>query len=204
MTGSIRMSRSGARQFLVLLAVYLAVAVPFRSLEFIDGLTDIRPVTMLMPVFGVFFGPAGAWAFAVGNTISDVIAGSFGWASVGGFVANFAAVYVYYLFWNRIVKVRISISDWRELGLFVSSVVAATAVTVAILLPAVAFTGVPVNLVYFGEIVAINNCVFALVPGIAIVIIMESEYGLRPYREHRGIHRGPAKSVRWRRGEPNA
>ena len=189
MSGRSLRSRSAAQVFLVLLVIYLAIAVPFRSLAFIEGLTDIRPVNMLMPVYGVFFGPAGAWAFAVGNTISDAVAGNFGWASIGGFLANFAAVYVYYIVWNRLVKTRITLSDWRGLGQFLASAIAATAVTVAILAPIVAILEPTVNLAYFSQIVTINNFVFALVPGIAIIIIMESEYGMAPYRE---LRNGPS------------
>ncbi len=185
MRGRAARLRPNAQLFLVLVAIYLAIAVPFRSLAFMQGLTDVRPVAMLMPVYGVFFGPVGAWAFAVGNTVGDVVAGNFGWASIGGFLANFAAVYVYFIVWNRLVKTRITLSDWRGLGQFFASVVAATAVTVAILVPVVAIFEPTVDLAYFGQIVMINNCVFALVPGIAIIIIMESEYGMTPYREQR-------------------
>ncbi len=191
MSGRSLQSRSTAQVFLVLLVIYLAIAVPFRSLAFIEGLTDIRPVNMLMPVYGIFFGPAGAWAFAVGNTIGDVVAGNLGWASIGGFLANFAAVYVYYIVWNRLVKTRITLADWRALGQFLASVIAATVVTVAILVPVVAILEPTVNLAYFSQIVTINNFVFALVPGIAIIIITESEYGMTPYRE---LRHGPSQS----------
>ena len=95
-------TRKGRRTLLVLVLIYVAVALPFRSLEFLPGLTDIRPVCMLMPVYGLFYGPVGAWAFGLGNLIGDVAAHDLTWASVGGLLANFAAVYVYHVLWNRL------------------------------------------------------------------------------------------------------
>ena len=178
-------SRRGRRLFLVLLAIYLAVGLPFRSMEFIAGLTDIRPVCMLMPFYGLFFGPAGAWAFAVGNVIGDVAAHDLTWASVGGFVANFAAVYVYYLMWNRLSRSRVTIADWHGLGVYLLSVLAATVITVGILTPAVWLAVPGVNLAYFTQIVLINNCLFAVVPGMALIIIAETEYRMVPYGEAR-------------------
>lgn len=175
-------TRRGRRTVLVLLVIYVAVALPFRSLEFIAGLTDIRPVCMLMPVFGLFFGPAGAWAFGLGNVVGDVAAHDLTWASIGGFLANFAAVYVYHVLWNRLLKSQVAIRDWRGLGVYLLAVVAATTVTVAILTPAVwlAFPGI--DLAYFTQIVLINNGLFAVVPGMAIIIIMQTEYHLVPFR----------------------
>ncbi len=41
---------------LILTAVYLGVAVPFKVMSVIPGFADIRPVLMLNPVFGIFFG----------------------------------------------------------------------------------------------------------------------------------------------------
>ena len=42
----------------VLLMIYLIVSIPFKVMEIIPGFTDIRPVAMLQPVYGIFFGIA--------------------------------------------------------------------------------------------------------------------------------------------------
>ena len=52
---------------LILTAVYLVVAVPFKVMSVIPGFADIRPVLMLNPVYGIFFGIPGCIAFAIGN-----------------------------------------------------------------------------------------------------------------------------------------
>ena len=48
-----------ATLFIILLAVYLVISLPFKSLAIIPGFTDVRPVCMLMPVYGIFFGLPG-------------------------------------------------------------------------------------------------------------------------------------------------
>ena len=76
--------------FAALIAVYLIVAIPFKVMEVIPGFTDIRPVSMLMPVYGIFFGIPGCIAYAIGNLITDIISDSLRWSCIAGFVANFA------------------------------------------------------------------------------------------------------------------
>jgi len=55
----------------ILLLVYLIIALPFKQLAVIPGFSDVRPVYMLQPVFGIFFGIPGCLACAVGNLIGD-------------------------------------------------------------------------------------------------------------------------------------
>lgn len=44
---------------LALVVIHLIVAIPFRVMSVIPGFTDIRPVLLLQPVYGVFFGIPG-------------------------------------------------------------------------------------------------------------------------------------------------
>ncbi len=83
---------------LVLTAVYLIVSVPFKVMEIIPGFTDIRPVTMLQPVYGVFFGIPGCIAFAFGNLLTDMIGDSLRLSSIAGFAANFSGPFVFIFF----------------------------------------------------------------------------------------------------------
>ena len=64
---------------LILTAVYLVVAVPFKVMSVIPGFADIRPVLMLNPVYGIFFGIPGCIAFAIGNLIGDLLSDSLRW-----------------------------------------------------------------------------------------------------------------------------
>ena len=86
--------------FAALIVVYLIVAVPFKVMEIIPGFTDIRPVSLLMPVYGIFFGIPGCIAYAIGNLITDIVSDSLRWSCIAGFAANFIGPFCYYLFWT--------------------------------------------------------------------------------------------------------
>ena len=70
-------------------AVYAAVMFPFKVATIVPGFTEIRPGVVVPIVFGLFFGPAGAWGSAMGNVIGDLFGGMFSIASTFGFVGNF-------------------------------------------------------------------------------------------------------------------
>src|SRR3712207_8472997 len=52
-------------------AIYAAVLIPFKGFTIIPGFTEVRPANVFPFVFGLLFGPAGAWGAAVGNLIGD-------------------------------------------------------------------------------------------------------------------------------------
>ncbi len=68
-------------------ALYVAVLVPFKGFQLIPGLSELRPGAVAPIVFGILFGPAGAWGSAIGNLIGDFF-GTFGPFSLFGFIGN--------------------------------------------------------------------------------------------------------------------
>jgi energy-coupling factor transport system substrate-specific component len=52
-------------------------------------------------VFGILFGPAGAWGTALGNGVGDFLTGSLGTGSVFGFLANFLVAFLGAALWAR-------------------------------------------------------------------------------------------------------
>ena len=88
----------------ILVFVYLVIAIPFKVMSVIPGFTDIRPVMLLKPVFGIFFGIPGCIAFAIGNLIGDIMSDSLRWSSIAGFAANFLGPFVFFVFWRWISK----------------------------------------------------------------------------------------------------
>ena len=121
----------------VLIIVYLIIAIPFKVMSVIPGFTDIRPVMLLKPVYGVFFGIPGCIAFAVGNLIGDIMSDSLRWSSIAGFAANFLGPFVFYLFWNRISKspfsLRTGVSILKHIALIaVSALMEAIIITPAV------------------------------------------------------------------------
>src|SRR5512136_1103949 len=84
-------------------AVYAAVLIPFKGgIPIIPGITEVRPANVFPAVFGLLFGPAGAWGSAMGNTLGDLLGGTLGWGTVGGFFGNFLLGFVPYKLWGAI------------------------------------------------------------------------------------------------------
>lgn len=81
--------------------IYMLFLLPTKSIPIIPGVTEIRPASLLPVLFGLLFGPAGAWGSAIGNLGGDF----FGTLSIGsafGFVGNFMYAYIPYKLWNRL------------------------------------------------------------------------------------------------------
>ncbi|MCX5909459.1 MAG: QueT transporter family protein [Deltaproteobacteria bacterium] len=82
-------------------AIFAAVLIPFKGgIPLIPGITEVRPANVFPVVFGLLFGPAGAWGAAIGNTIGDLMGGTLGWGSLAGFVGNFYLGFVPYKMWG--------------------------------------------------------------------------------------------------------
>jgi energy-coupling factor transport system substrate-specific component len=80
--------------------LFAAILIPFKGIPLIPGLTELRPANVIPLVFGLLFGPAGAWGAAFGNLIGDF----FGTLSIGsffGFWGNFLAAYLPYKIWQN-------------------------------------------------------------------------------------------------------
>jgi energy-coupling factor transport system substrate-specific component len=78
--------------------IFIGMAVPFKVMVLIPGLTEVRPVNAIPVVAGLLFGPAGAWGCAIGNLVADLF-GTFSIASLFGFIGNFTAAYLPYKIW---------------------------------------------------------------------------------------------------------
>ncbi|MCL2880641.1 MAG: QueT transporter family protein, partial [Treponema sp.] len=83
-------------------AIYAAILIPFKAIPLVPGFTEVRPGNMIPVAFGLFFGPAGAWGAAIGNTLGDVFGSTFGVGSLFGFVGNFLFAYVPYKLWANL------------------------------------------------------------------------------------------------------
>jgi len=79
-------------------AFYAALVIPLKIVTIVPGITEFRPGAVVPVVFGLLFGPAGAWGAAFGNLINDFF-GTFGIGSVGGFVGNFFYGFLGYKVW---------------------------------------------------------------------------------------------------------
>ena len=80
-------------------SLFAAILIPFKGIPLIPGLTELRPANVIPLVFGLLFGPAGAWGAAFGNLIGDFF-GTLGIGSLFGFWGNFLAAYLPYKMWQ--------------------------------------------------------------------------------------------------------
>lgn len=79
---------------------FAAILIPFKGVPLIPGFTELRPANAVPLVFGLLFGPAGAWGAAFGNFIGDFF-GTLGLGSFFGFWGNFLAAYLPYKMWGE-------------------------------------------------------------------------------------------------------
>jgi energy-coupling factor transport system substrate-specific component len=79
--------------------LFAAILIPFKGIPLIPGVTELRPANVIPLVFGLLFGPAGAWGAAFGNLIGDFF-GTLGPGSIFGFWGNFLAAYLPYQMWR--------------------------------------------------------------------------------------------------------
>ena len=165
---------------LILVAVYLVIAIPFKVMSVIEGFTDIRPVMLLSPVFGVFFGVPGSIAFAIGNLIGDILSDSLKWSSIAGFVANFLGTYVFYLYWTRMSKQPFRLHNGKALLKQCTVTVVAAAIEALLIAPAVVlvYPGVDAGLLFIT--ILSNGVIFPILIGIPLIFLMQEELHFKP------------------------
>jgi energy-coupling factor transport system substrate-specific component len=127
-------------------------------------------------VFGLLFGPAGAWGAAIGNLIGDFF-GSLSIGSVFGFIGNFFFAYVPYKLWNKFGMVNASDQDPLLLNSTKKMInYVAVAILGAVSCALIIAWGLEVlQLVPFaalGTIISINNSIPAVVLGIPLMLIL--------------------------------
>jgi energy-coupling factor transport system substrate-specific component len=84
-------------------AIYAALLIAFKGgIPIIPGITEVRPANVFPAVFGLLFGPAGAWGSAIGNFIGDLFGGTLGWGSIAGLIGNFYLAYIPYKMWGAL------------------------------------------------------------------------------------------------------
>ena len=166
--------------FVALVFVYLVMAIPFRVMVVIPGFTEIRPVLLLKPVYGVFFGIPGCLAFAVGNLIGDLFGDSLKWSSIAGFIANFMGPFVYRIFWSRLSKTPFSLRTGKDLLKQLGVTAVSAALDSLLITPVVMLVYDDVDEWLFAATVFLNGAVFPLLLGIPLMILMQEEFGFRP------------------------
>jgi energy-coupling factor transport system substrate-specific component len=169
------------RLFFKLLVIYLVIAIPFKTLELLPNLAHIRPNSALIPVYGFLYGPVGAWVNSWGSFLYDIITNSLTKSTVAGNVANFIIPLFMYYMWRHFVGTRFQLTCWRELGWYCLISILGALLKVLLIAPVVEFFYPSVNVETFEIAVAATEIVFYLVPGIAILILLQNMYGLQGF-----------------------
>lgn len=153
-------------------ALYAGLMIPFKAIVIVPGFTELRPAAAIPVVFGLLFGPAGAWGAAIGNLIADALGGMFGPASAFGFVGNFFLGAIPCALWGRLPffppELPLSFRSPAQIGQF-------AVVTLLASLACAATIGLGVEVFHFfpfvmlALIVAINDLVMPLIIGPALL-----------------------------------
>lgn len=148
--------------------IYMLFLLPFKAIPVIPGFTEIRPATVFPVIFGLLFGPAGAWGSAIGNLAGDCF-GTLSLGSLFGFIGNFFFAYIPYKLWGRLQfgysrdRTPTVNSAWKLIEFGLVSITASIACAVIIawgidLLKLVPFTEL-------AKIISLNNIVVNLLFG---------------------------------------
>lgn len=157
-------------------AIYAAVLIPFKAIPLVPGFTEVRPANMIPVAFGLFFGPAGAWGAAIGNTLGDIFGSSFGFGSLFGFVGNFLFAYIPYKLWMNLgvlkkEELTPDCKGGKKIVLFiVSAILSSTACGLFIAWGVDLLGFVPFSVL--GTIIPINNAIAACTLGLILTILL--------------------------------
>jgi energy-coupling factor transport system substrate-specific component len=156
-------------------AIYAAVLIPFKGFPIVPGYIELRPANAFPIVFGLLFGPAGAWGAAIGNTIGDFVGGTLTVGSVGGFVGNFFLALLPYKMWSvffrRDENMETNVDSGKKFGVYFLVTILASTVCAVIIAWWVDLLGLFPFRVFFALIV-FNNAIMAGVLGPVLLLAL--------------------------------
>jgi energy-coupling factor transport system substrate-specific component len=155
-------------------AIYAAVLIPFKGFTIIPGFTEVRPANVFPFVFGLLFGPAGAWGAAIGNLIGDFF-GTLGIGSIFGFVGNFFLGFLPYKLWGSFFRrgenMEPNVNSGKKLAVYAAVTIIASvvcAVWIAWFNDLIGF----VPFAALGSIITVNNAIVGLVLGPVLLLVL--------------------------------
>jgi energy-coupling factor transport system substrate-specific component len=156
-------------------AIYAAVLIPFKGFPIVPGYIELRPANAFPIVFGLLFGPAGAWGAALGNTIGDFVGGTLTLGSVGGFLGNFFLALLPYKMWSiffrRDENMETNVDSGKKFGVYILVTILASTVCAVIIAWWVELLGLfPFRL--FFALIFFNNVIMAGVLGPILLLAL--------------------------------
>ncbi|RJP22764.1 MAG: QueT transporter family protein [Candidatus Abyssobacteria bacterium SURF_5] len=157
-------------------AFYAALTIPLKGIPIIPGYTELRPGAVVPVVFGLLFGPAGAWGAAFGNVIGDFF-GTFGIGTIFGFFGNFFYGFLAYKVWTHMGLAQsaddLQINSWKKVVNF-GLVVVLSSLACGLI---IAWGLEGAKLVPFlpvGPIISVNNMIACLILGIPLLGLLHA------------------------------
>jgi len=155
-------------------AIYAAALIPSQFFVLVPGFTNFRPGNVFPFVFGLLFGPAGAWGSAIGNLINDFF-GTLGLGSVFGFIGNFFLGLIPYKLWGAFFRrgdnVEQNVNSGKKLAIFVAMTVLASIVCAVWIAWGNDLLGF-VPFAVLGSIISINNAAAGIILGPIILLLL--------------------------------
>lgn len=155
-------------------AIYAATLIPTQFLPIIPGFTNIRPANVFPFVFGLLFGPAGAWGSAIGNLINDFF-GTLGPGSIGGFIGNFFLGYLPYKMWGAFFRrgedMEPNVNSRKKLFVFIAITVVASAVCAVWIAWFNDFIGL-LPFAALASVITLNNLLAGVVLGPVLLLVL--------------------------------
>jgi energy-coupling factor transport system substrate-specific component len=156
-------------------AIYAAVLIPFKGFAIIPGFTEVRPANVFPFVFGLLFGPAGAWGSAIGNLLGDFFGGTLRPGSIAGFVGNFFLGFLPYKMWGSFFRrgenMDQNVVSGKKLVVFIAIVILASAVCAVW----IAWFNDLMGFVPFaalGSIITVNNAIAGILLGPILLLVL--------------------------------
>jgi energy-coupling factor transport system substrate-specific component len=155
-------------------AIYAAVLIPFKGFTIIPGFTEVRPANVFPFVFGLLFGPAGAWGAAIGNLIGDFF-GTLGPGSIAGFIGNFFLGFLPYKMWGSFFRrgenMEQNVNSGKKLAVYIAITILASAICAVW----IAWFNDLIGFVPFAalaSIITVNNAIAGLVLGPILLLVL--------------------------------
>jgi energy-coupling factor transport system substrate-specific component len=152
-------------------AIYAAFLIAFKGgIVIVPGITEVRPANVFPPVFGILFGPAGAWGSAIGNLIGDIFGGTMGVGSIFGFFGNFFLGFVPYKMWGAAFglvskdDMAQTTNNWKKILAFEIVILVASAVCAIVIAWYLDLAGI-VPYAFLAITITVNNFAAGVVLG---------------------------------------
>lgn len=157
-------------------AIYAAVLIPLKGFALIPGITEIRLANVFPVIFGLMFGPAGAWGAAIGNMIGDLFGGTLGWGSIFGFIGNFYLGFIPYKMWGTLGLVPTddisqNVNSWRKLFAYIIISIIAGSVCGAIIAWYLDLIGI-IPFAFMATVITLGTFVVELLLGPPLLLLI--------------------------------